>query len=397
MKNQTRIIVWVISTIFLLTGCTLPGDSSAVSRSSSPLAWIDAPLDGSHFPLGAIEIVTHASAPGEVTAIQLQVDELVVAQKPPDEISGGLALANFVWQAEEAGEHLLLVSAQGEDGVWGPFASAVVTIGAEDPTLAEEPTPTTTSTPTPTGTLETTITVTPTEMTACTNRAQYVSETIPDNTVFAPGENFVKSWTLQNNGTCAWETGYNLVFVNGSQMNGSSPSSLPQVVIPGEQVTLSVDLQAPNNTGTYQGNWVLMDGDGQQFGLGADGNTAFWVKIVVEETPTITPEPTPDTQPPTIVVDYSPKGSGEPTEGQQITFTATASDNVGVAKIEIYFTASGASEANLVGTCSSTTICEITAGPFNDGPYVLTARAYDAAGNMGSTWPINVFVYAVVG
>ena len=371
----------------ILAGCTLPQESVEVSYADAPRAWIDAPLDGTQLPLGPVEIVTHASAPDGVALIQLQVNQQVMTEKSPDEVSDGLALANFIWTAEEPGEYLLTVAAREADGAWGPYASAVIQVG-EIPQTELEITPTTFVTETPT--------VTPESISSCSNQAGFGGETIPDGTKFSPGDNFTKTWTLVNNGSCTWDTEYSLVFVDGTRMGGTSPMGLAEEVPPGDQIMLAVDLQAPDSQGIYQGNWMLMDGDGAVFGLGNNGQTPFWVQIEVVQTIIINPPPIIDIEPPTVSVDYSPKGGGQPNENQEITFTAIGSDNIGVASIEIYFTASGTEDPNLVGSCSSTTTCEITAGPFPDRTYILTAKAFDAAGNQGSSWPQNVIVFTVV-
>lgn len=117
----------------------------------------------------------------------------------------------------------------------------------------------------------------------CTNRAAFVSETVPDGTLFQPGEHFTKSWTLRNTGTCVWTPDYALVFKDGEQMGGTSPQPLEREVRPGEEISLSVDLIAPEAPGTYRGNWWLQDANGQPFALGEQGDVAFWVEIQVAE------------------------------------------------------------------------------------------------------------------
>lgn len=112
------------------------------------------------------------------------------------------------------------------------------------------------------------------------NLAQFIKDvTIPDNTELQPGQDFTKTWQLKNIGTCAWTTAYDLVFLSGDAMGGSSVD-LPERVDPGQTVNLSVDLVAPTSTGTYKGNWMLRDQNGR-FGLGAGASTPFWVQIKV--------------------------------------------------------------------------------------------------------------------
>ena len=53
--------------------------------------------------------------------------------------------------------------------------------------------------------------------------AVYVSDvTIPDGTVLAPGEEFVKTWKFQNTGSCAWSEDFLITFTNGEDMDGDS-------------------------------------------------------------------------------------------------------------------------------------------------------------------------------
>jgi hypothetical protein len=102
----------------------------------------------------------------------------------------------------------------------------------------------------------------------------FVNETIPDNTVFSPGETFTKTWTLENEGQCTWTTNYNLVFVSGNSMSGDTVIPLAKNVPPGGRIVLSVDLKAPSAYGTYIGNWGIETDDGDVF-------ANFWVQIKV--------------------------------------------------------------------------------------------------------------------
>ena len=64
------------------------------------------------------------------------------------------------------------------------------------------------------------------------NKAVFVSETIPDDTEFAGGEAFTKSWTFKNYGTCTWNTNYHLVFATGDGMSGPASVNLVGAVEP---------------------------------------------------------------------------------------------------------------------------------------------------------------------
>ncbi len=118
----------------------------------------------------------------------------------------------------------------------------------------------------------------------CTNKALFIGDlTVPDNTPFAPGETFTKTWQLQNLGSCTWDAGYSLVFEAGDQM--AAPNSLPltMTVPPGEFADISVRMVAPETPGNYRGEWRLSDPEGALFGIGPGSDRAFWVQIIVVE------------------------------------------------------------------------------------------------------------------
>lgn len=97
------------------------------------------------------------------------------------------------------------------------------------------------------------------------NDAYFLTETIPDDSEFAPGESFTKSWTFENEGTCTWNTNYKLVFKTGEQMGGPKEVSVPLNVAPGTQIKIDVPLKAPGTQGTYTGYWELQSAEGEGF------------------------------------------------------------------------------------------------------------------------------------
>ncbi|MEI7987777.1 MAG: NBR1-Ig-like domain-containing protein [Chloroflexota bacterium] len=116
----------------------------------------------------------------------------------------------------------------------------------------------------------------------CTNRVALVSEsTAPSGTTFQPGMSIVKTWRVRNNGTCTWQTGYNLVFVGGDSLNAASPTNLTGDVAPNATVDISIQLMAPVSAGTFTGNFMLRSLNGEVFGLGDVVNQPFTVQINV--------------------------------------------------------------------------------------------------------------------
>ena len=137
------------------------------------------------------------------------------------------------------------------------------------------------STPLPTNT-QVVIQPTNTDVPIPCDLAQFVRDvSVPDGTSYTAGTHFTKTWRLKNVGTCTWTTNYSLVFVNGSLMGADSINELPGSVAPGQSIDLSVDMIAPNSSGTYQGNWKLRNASNVTFGTGAGADFPFFVEIKV--------------------------------------------------------------------------------------------------------------------
>ncbi len=125
----------------------------------------------------------------------------------------------------------------------------------------------------------------------CSNRMSFVRDvTVPDNAAIAPGDSFVKTWRLQNAGTCTWTRDYALVFDSGDALGGPESTPLAEKVAPKGVVDVSVQLVAPLAKGKYQGLWKLRAPNGETFAV-AETKRPFWVKIEVTDDATPTPIP----------------------------------------------------------------------------------------------------------
>ncbi len=133
-----------------------------------------------------------------------------------------------------------------------------------------------------------------TDLADCTNSFEFVADlSVPDDTVFAAGETFTKQWQLRNNGTCPWSTDYSITFVGGDQMASEDAVALDQIVPTGQDLEVSIDMVAPEEPGTYRGNWQVADANGEPFGIDGIIDDAFWLQIIVDEDaqPSSTPLP----------------------------------------------------------------------------------------------------------
>lgn len=99
------------------------------------------------------------------------------------------------------------------------------------------------------------------------NAAKWLADvTVPDGATFAPNARFIKTWRVQNNGTTTWGSGYQLAFLSGDPMGSPAAVNLTRAVKPGEQIDLSVPLNAPAKPGTYRGVFQLRNAQGTFFG-----------------------------------------------------------------------------------------------------------------------------------
>ncbi|MGD8793126.1 MAG: NBR1-Ig-like domain-containing protein, partial [Anaerolineae bacterium] len=92
---------------------------------------------------------------------------------------------------------------------------------------------------------------------ACTPDATFVTDvTIAPGADFAPGSRLDKVWQVRNSGSCAWDVGYELVFIGGQDLGASSPAPVPPTAA-GERANLEVIFWAPDEIGVYTSSWQL--------------------------------------------------------------------------------------------------------------------------------------------
>jgi hypothetical protein len=307
MKPQRRLllllsVMWSLA--LLLAACSLPTPAPA-----GPKVTIVAPADGSTTYLGdTIAIRAIVDDSHGIAWVQLWVDDHPVGDRYTPTTPVTLFTQDLLWTSGSVSPspHVVKVIAQNNIGgqtVSQPIDLYVVQASAEAraaalaaqlatptvnpfavptplPTLPYTPLPTLPATPTPWPTLATpvptytpapTFTPRPTRTprpTVCYDNARLIGDvSIPDGTSIDQGAAFNKTWRMQNVGNCTWNGNYQLVFIGGTQMSGTSPTSLPQTVPPGGMVDITVPMIAPGAMGNYTGQWQMRNSSsGGNFG-----------------------------------------------------------------------------------------------------------------------------------
>ena len=106
---------------------------------------------------------------------------------------------------------------------------------------------------------------------------EYVSDmNVPDGTSMSPGQDFVKTWKIKNNGSCPWGAGYKLVYAGYSDDMDGQFQPLAEVVQPNQEVEVSVQFKAPDAAGEYLSAWQMENPSGVTF------PKIIFVKILVQ-------------------------------------------------------------------------------------------------------------------
>jgi len=153
-----------------------------------------------------------------------------------------------------------------------PTSFAVVSPGAESPVApALTPIATFGAGTQPTSVISlptiTSVAVLPTQSGPLCDDYILANETVPDGTVFKPGEDFVKTFTLQNTGTCRWDEGYSFEYLGGTLDGYTIKLKKSQdFVDPGSSITFKLDLTASVQQQTYTDCWRMKNDGGYYFG-----------------------------------------------------------------------------------------------------------------------------------
>ncbi len=227
-----------------------------------PTIAIVSPPHGSEFREGEnVAVQSVATDAAGINRIELMVDGAVVRSDSP--LGGGQASFPVVqnWKATQ-GTHTISVRAYNVTGIASdPVAVSVLILPRVAPTSMPVPP---TALPPPTAMLPppTANQPAPPPTVQCTNSVAFVADvTVPPGTVWSGGQTFNKIWRVMNDGTCAWDTRYELVSVGGESMATSTVIPISSTA-PGATADLLVAMTAPSTPGTHTGQWQIRGPNG---------------------------------------------------------------------------------------------------------------------------------------
>lgn len=323
--------------ITLVLGCAPGGGGTAASQ---PVVAIGAPQNGDSFTVGETVAVQSASADASgIIRVELYVDGQLVQTS---NVQNPSATQNYPlvqeWVAAAPGAHSLAVRAFNLAGLSGertvavnvmsaaPDGTATETLGngGEATTIAAAPTATRIESAPPAGT-ETPASFLPagtTDPTGCTLDAEFVSDTtVPDGTIIASGQAFVKTWLVRNSGACPWTPGFTVRYESGAGLATDSEVPLPAAE-PGVGVEVSVNMQAPAVPGNYRADWRLYTAEGSPFGA----TLSVVINVPAPAPPTGVPTVRPTVTPAALVFNpFYPGGENVAVDTQGDTILIEAS------------------------------------------------------------------------
>ncbi len=333
-------------------------DLSAITG-ARPTVVIASPPSGAQFHAGeTVAIQSTATDSVGIARVELSVDGNVVHSDPAPGAQISFTIIQ-TWTAT-AGSHTLGVRAYNtSNNASDPASVTISVLAAPTATLVPtEPSPGATAT-----------------RPGCTYNSIFVADvTIPDNTLLAAGQAFDKTWRIRNTGNCAWGTGFQFAFVNGTAMTTATAIPVPATA-PGATTDLRVPMVAPDAPGTYNGVWRLKNASGAFFGTTV--TVVIRVGTPLPPTPafTVTPPPRPAGCNGTPVIPSFVASPASILSGGTSTLSWGAVANADSAEIDQGI-GGVATPGNIVVTPSTTTT------------YTLTARC----GNAFATSQVTVFV-----
>lgn len=119
----------------------------------------------------------------------------------------------------------------------------------------------------------------------CEDDLTFVEDiTVPDDSVYAPGDIIEKVWLVENSGTCNWDEDYSVRLIEGPPMGAERRQALFPARS-GSEAQITILFTAPNREGQIISKWQAFNPEGEPFGQ------IFFIQVIInpEATPTATP------------------------------------------------------------------------------------------------------------
>lgn len=197
-KYSTRKIVFLLATLFLLLACELPFLPAPAASTTAP-----AP--------GSLETIVAA------TAGAAQTQTMMALPSPTRTMTATMPPTSTPTETPTATETVI-------------FSTATKPPTATEPFSAQ----------------------------SAGSNCELVAQTPGNDIVYESRERFTTEWTLKNTGSESW-LGSNIDFFHsgGRDMHSRDVYDLPRNVGAGGEVTFTIDMRAPADSGTYTSNWTL--------------------------------------------------------------------------------------------------------------------------------------------
>lgn len=233
----------LIMVALLTSGCGV-----VAAATVKPNVVITSPASNSQFHEGEpIAVESTSTDLAGISRVELLVDGAVVRTDPSPQTQVSFTVIQ-TWTGTPGLHTLEVRSVNSASGVSAPAGISVFVLSNVSKT--------------PTATLLPTITP---GARACLNSAFVSDVTVPDGTVFAPGQTFNKIWRVRNTGTCAWGPDDQFTFVTGEALTANAAIAVPATAA-GATADLLVAMTAPTTPGNYSGQWRLKNRSGGVYG-----------------------------------------------------------------------------------------------------------------------------------
>ena len=213
------------------------------------------------------------------------------------------------------------------------------------------------------------------------NNSSFISQSVP--ATMTAGQTYSVSVVMKNTGTATWTKAAayklgtqnpqdnNLWLVSANRVELGDAES----IAPGQSKTFTFNVKAPSAAGTYNFQWKML-----REGLEWFGDTSMNASVIVQS-------PAGNTLP-TVSITFPANGASV---SGPITVSVSAANSIGVSVVELYVDdALKGSDKVLPYTFT------LDSSLLSNAAHVLTAKAYDAAGNIGASASVSVTVFNTV-